>query len=68
MYYGIVQEVNRNYHKILESDWLSEALISALIGQTNDQLIIVFRVVQFKKPIALEISNILKLLARLLPK
>ena len=25
--------VKRNYHKILESDWLSIALISALIGQ-----------------------------------
>ena len=25
--------VNHNYNKILESDWLSTALISALIGQ-----------------------------------
>ena len=26
---------NHNYNKILESDWLSTALISALIGQLN---------------------------------
>ena len=27
--------VNHNYNKILKSDWLSTALISALIGQFN---------------------------------
>ena len=27
--------VNHNYDKILKSDWLSTALISALIGQFN---------------------------------
>ena len=27
--------VNHNYNKILKSDWLSTALISALIGQLN---------------------------------
>ena len=26
---------NHNYNKILQSDWLSTALISALIGQLN---------------------------------
>ena len=26
---------NHNYNKILKSDWLSTALISALIGQSN---------------------------------
>ena len=26
---------NQNYNKILKSDWLSTALISALIGQLN---------------------------------
>ena len=26
---------NHNYNKILKSDWLSTALISALIGQLN---------------------------------
>ena len=26
---------NHNYNKIVESDWLSTALISALIGQFN---------------------------------
>ena len=27
--------VNHNYNKIVKSDWLSTALISALIGQFN---------------------------------
>ena len=27
--------INHNYNKILKSDWLSTALISALIGQLN---------------------------------
>ena len=27
--------INHNYNKILKSDWLSTALISALIGQFN---------------------------------
>ena len=28
-------ELNHNYNKIFKSDWLSTALISALIGQFN---------------------------------
>ena len=31
----IILEYNHNYNKILKSDWLSTALISALIGQFN---------------------------------
>ena len=27
--------INHNYNKILKSDWLSTAMISALIGQFN---------------------------------
>ena len=31
----IIIIINHNYNKILKSDWLSTALISALIGQFN---------------------------------
>ena len=30
-----LSKLNHNYNKILKSDWLSTALISALIGQFN---------------------------------
>ena len=29
------KSINHNYNKIVKSDWLSTALISALIGQFN---------------------------------
>ena len=32
---GANNRINHNYNKILKSDWLSTALISALIGQLN---------------------------------
>ena len=31
----IYLSINQNYNKIVKSDWLSTALISALIGQFN---------------------------------
>ena len=31
----LLHSYNHNYNKILKSDWLSTALISALIGQFN---------------------------------
>ena len=34
-YYRYYYYYNHNYNKILKSDWLSAALISALIGQFN---------------------------------
>ena len=34
-YYYYYYYYNHNYNKILKSDWLSTALISALIGQFN---------------------------------
>ena len=34
-YYYYYCYYNHNYNKILKSDWLSTALISALIGQFN---------------------------------
>ena len=34
-YYYYYYYCNHNYSKILKSDWLSTALISALIGQFN---------------------------------
>ena len=35
-FYGFsIKSLNHNYNKILKSDWLSTALISALIGQFN---------------------------------
>ena len=33
--YSSVIDINHNYNKIVKSDWLSTALISALIGQFN---------------------------------
>ena len=34
----IVKLFNHNYNRILKSDWLSTALISALIGQFNKKV------------------------------
>ena len=33
---NIIMWSNHNYNKIVKSDWLSTALISALIGQFNN--------------------------------
>jgi len=38
---------NHNHNKILESDWLSAALISALIGQFNRTVRVIMRALKW---------------------
>ena len=38
---------NHNYNKILQSDWLSTALISALIGQLNRTVRVITRALKW---------------------
>ena len=47
-YYYYYYYYNRNYNKILKSDWLSTVLISALIGQFNRTVRAITRALKWK--------------------